>query len=204
MLARPIADDVMVMNYLQMKYKVNIQTDIESEAVDLVVGSFDLLAYAMARKEPDQVMFALKSFLINKIPIVISNLSASMYSSDRAEYCIVQAMSHVDPTSFPSVSFGMLHESALQDVRQQFLFSCVLHSILRRESVDDLLGEAPFSPPPEPSSRLVKDDLYQQCAADSERITELIEQLEKLDGNAGAISTAVLQVMTLVASSLHR
>lgn len=194
MLARPITDDLMVINYLQMKYKINMQTDVESAVIDLVVGSFDLLAYAKARRESDLVMFAMKSFLINKIPILVSSLSASMYPPDRVEDCIVQAVSHVDPTLFPSPSFGLLHESVLQDVRQQFLFSCVLHSLLRRESVDTLLGEAPFSPPPEPSSRLAKDDLYQQCAADSERITELIEQLEKLDGNAGAISAVILQV----------
>jgi mediator of RNA polymerase II transcription subunit 5 len=197
MLARPISDDLMVINYLQMKYKINMQTDVESAAIDLIVGSFDLLAFAKARREPDLVMFAMKSFLINKVPIIVSNLAASMYSHDRTEYCIVQAMSHVDPTLFPSASFGMVNQSAFQDVRQQFLFSCVLHSLLRRESVDSLLGEAPFRPPPEPSSRLVKEDLYQQCAADSERITELVEQLEKLDGNARAISAAMQQVSGL-------
>jgi mediator of RNA polymerase II transcription subunit 5 len=198
MLARPISDDLMVINYLQMKYKINMQTDVESAAIDLIVGSFDLLAFAKARREPDLVMFAMKSFLINKIPIIVSNLAASMYSNDRTEYCIVQAMSHVDPTLFPSASFGLVNQSAFQDVRQQFLFSCALHSLLRRESVDPLLGEAPFSPPPEPSSRLAKDDLYRQCAADSERITELVEQLEKLDGNAGAISAAMQQVSSLL------
>jgi mediator of RNA polymerase II transcription subunit 5 len=199
MIARPISDDLMVINYLQMNYKISMQTDVESAVIDLIVGSFDLLAFAKARREPELVMFAMKSFLINRIPIIVSSLAASMYSHDRAEFCVVQAMSHVDPTLFPSASFGMVRESTFQDVRQQFLFSCVLHSLLRRESVDPLLGEAPFSPPPEPSSRLVKENLYQQCTADSERITELVEQLEKLDGNAGAISAAIQQV----SSPLH-
>jgi mediator of RNA polymerase II transcription subunit 5 len=184
----------MIINYLQMKYKINMQTDVESAVTDLIVGSFDVLAFAKARREPDLVMFTMKSFLINKIPTIVSSLASSMYSHDRAEWCIVQAMSHVDTALFPSASFSMVQESPFKDVRQQFLFSCVLHNLLRRESVDPLLGEAPFSPPPDPASMLVKETLYQQCTADSERITELAEQLEKLDGNAGAISATIQQV----------
>jgi mediator of RNA polymerase II transcription subunit 5 len=88
----------------------------------------------------------------------------------------------------------MISESVLSDVRQQFLFSCVLHSLLRAESVEGLLGEQPFTPVPDPATRYVKETLVEECSSDSERIGQLIEELEKLDGNAGAISNTIAEV----------
>jgi mediator of RNA polymerase II transcription subunit 5 len=173
---------------------MNLQLDVDSLAIDLVVASFDLLSCAIVRKESDQTIFTFKSFLINKIPTLLATLSASMYSSDRPEFCIGQALNHVDPAVFPSVSYGMMSDSRLQDVRQEFLFSCTLHSLLRAESIEGLLGEAPFTSPPKPASRYTKESLVEQCSSDSERIGQLIEELEKLDGNAGAISLTVTEV----------
>jgi mediator of RNA polymerase II transcription subunit 5 len=178
-----------------MSYKIDLQLDVESLAIDLVVATFDLLSCAIVRKESDQTIFTFKTFLINKIPTLLAKLSASMYSSDRPEFCIGQALNHVDPTVFPSVSYGMMSNSPLQDVRQEFLFSCTLHSLLRTESIEGLLGESPFTSPPKPASRYAKESLVEQCSSDSERIGQLIEQLEKLDGNAGAISLTVTEVV---------
>jgi hypothetical protein len=57
-----------------------------------------------------------------------------------------------------------------------------------------LLGEQPFTPIPEQSTKLIKDTLFQECILDSERVGELAETLEKLDGNAGAIALAIAEV----------
>jgi mediator of RNA polymerase II transcription subunit 5 len=186
---------MLIMNYLQTKYKVNLQVDVETLAIDLVVGAFDILSSAVSRKENDQTIFALKSFLINKIPLLLTNLSATMYSSERPEYCLAQALSRVDNVVFPPPSFGMMSDNTLQDVRQEFLFSCTLHSILRSSSIEALLGEQPtFSQPPDPSARYIKETLMEQANSDPDKITQLIEQLDKLNGNAGAISWAIVEV----------
>lgn len=194
--ARPIPDDMLLMNYLQMKYKVNMQVDVESLAMDLVVGAFDILSSAAARKEPDDFVFALKSFLINKVPLLLSTLSTSMFSTDRMEYCIGQALSRVNHIMFPAPSLSIMSENPLLgEVRQEFLFSCTLHSLLRDTSIETLLGEPPtFSKAPDPSARYVKETLVEQCVADSERISQLIDELDKLNGNAATISLALVDV----------
>lgn len=117
-----------------------------------------------------------------------------MFAPLTPEFCISQAMNHVDTTVFPPPSYGMISESLLQDVRQEFLFSCVLHSLLPSENVESLLGEAPFTPPPSSERRFTKDDLIQQIVGNTERLGQFIKQLETLDGNAGAIVAAVTEV----------
>ena len=139
-------------------------------------------------------MFTLKSFHTNKVPLLVSTLPTSMFAPLTPEFCISQAMNHVDPTVFPPPSYGMISESLLQDVRQEFLFSCVLHSLLPSENVESLLGEAPFTPPPSPERRYTKDGLVQQIVGDTDGLGQLVKQLETLDGNAGAIVAAVTEV----------
>jgi mediator of RNA polymerase II transcription subunit 5 len=189
---------------MQLKYKVNMHLDAEGLAVDLVVGGFDLLSGATSSaparkgKDADPAIFSLKSFLINKIPLLLSQALVPILIAHHIspEHCIERALTHVDSSVFPSVSVGMIKESVLSDVRQQFLFSCVLHSLIRAESVARLLEEQPFTAVPDSSSRYVKDMLVEECTSDSERIGQLVDDLEKLDGNAGAICLAITEVST--------
>jgi mediator of RNA polymerase II transcription subunit 5 len=186
----------MIAAFLQTKYKAPVQTDFESLSMDLMVAAFDVLSCAVARKEPAETVFALKSFLINKLPVLLTSpsLLGPMYPIERAEYCIQQALTRVDNVMFPPPSFGMISENALQDVRQEFLFSCAMHQMLRPESIEPLLGEAPLSQPPDPRRRYVKEDLMNQCMVDDTRISQLIDELDKLNGNAGAIAFTVAEV----------
>lgn len=148
----------------------------------------------MERHESDEQMFTLKSFHTNKIPLLVSALSSSMFVPLTPEFCISQAMTHVDPTVFPAPSYGMMSNSPLQDVRQEFLFACVLQSLLPAESIEALLGESPYDSAPSPDRRYTKDGLLQQVSSDSDRVSQLIKELENLDGNAGAIVGAVTEV----------
>jgi len=186
----------MITTYLQTRYKTPVNTDFESLSIDLIVGSFDVLACAVTRKESNDNIFALKSFLINKVPVLISSNSilGPLYPVERAEFIIQQALSRIDNSIFPSPSFGMMAENVLQDVRQEFLFSCVLHHLLRAQNVEALLGEAPLEQAPDPQRRYVREDLINQCTVDSEKISQLIEELDKLSGNAGPICLAIAEV----------
>jgi mediator of RNA polymerase II transcription subunit 5 len=170
------------------------QGDIQNLTIDLIVASFDVLAAAVERHESSEQIFALKSFHTNKIPVLISALSSSMFLPLTQEFCINQAMSHVDLTIFPAPSYGMMSNSPVQDVRQEFLFACVLHSLLPADSIEGLLGESPFTSPPSPERRYTKEGLLQQTSGNGDRLSELIKELENLDGNAGAIVSAVVDV----------
>lgn len=169
-----------------------MQLDVDSLAIDLIVSSFDLLSCAMTRKDSSATLFVLKSFLINKVPLLLTTLSASMFGADHCSVCISQAMAHIDKDVFPSMALGV--NGIVQDVREEFLFSCVLHSLLRSDNVQSLLGESLLSSPPDPSSRYTKEVLVDQCGSDSDRAIQLVDELEKLDGNGGAISLAIAEV----------
>lgn len=198
--ARPLSENGMILAFLQAQYKMvfemDSRVDVESLAVDLIVGAFDILACAVSRKEPESSIFTLKSYLINKIPTLLTTLATAMFSTDRPEWCVGQALSRIDPNVFPTLAFGMMNETPLQDVRQEFLFSCRLHSLLGPGVAETLLGETTtFSQPPDPAARYDKESLIEQCSVDSEKTNQIIEELDRLNGNAGPISTAIAELI---------
>ncbi|KAF2431865.1 Med5-domain-containing protein [Tothia fuscella] len=186
---RPLIEENMMLNYLHVKYK----HDMQALTVDLIVAGFDVLSSAEDRKEPESVKFSLKSFLINKIPTLIAPLAASIYP--HPEHCITKALHSVDLNTFPLPGVGQLTSSTLQNVRQEFLYSCVLHGILPAASIGRLLTQGSFSSPPSPDKRLFKELLIQQCATEPGKAVQLINGLENLDGNAGQIVLAVTEVI---------
>jgi mediator of RNA polymerase II transcription subunit 5 len=164
-------------------------------AIDLVTAAFDVLANVMYRSESTSTMFYLKSFLINKVPIILSQIASSIFTMT-VEMCITQALSHVDPHAFPSFSQGfddiMGSNNSLSDVRQDFLNACALHGLIQAGSVERLLGEAPMQGPPE--KRYERKELLSQCKNNFDKVSGYIDELDNLDGNAGAIVGAVTDV----------
>lgn len=160
------------------------------------MASFDVLSNAMYRSAPGETIFGLRSFLVNKIPILLLYLSSSMFPPLTPEYCITQALSHVDPHAFPSFSqaFDIIGNNAiLSDVRQDFLFACALHQLIPERSIERLLGEVPLQTV---GSKMVKEHLIAQCNANFQKVEELVNGIETLDGNAGAVVGALTEVRT--------
>ena len=172
--------------------------DAQNMATDLVTAAFDLLANAMYRSEPTQAMTALKSFLINKVPILVTHIATPLYTTN-PELCITQALSRIDPHAFPAFSQGfddmLSSNSSLADVRQDFLNSCALHGLIPANTVERLLGEAPMQGPP--STRYTKQELLKHCKDNFDKVTTYVEELENLDGNAGAIVAALTDVSAM-------
>ncbi|KAF9693489.1 hypothetical protein EKO04_008476 [Ascochyta lentis] len=190
LVARPLTDEFTIINYLHSRYKI----DAQNMAADLITASFDILANAMYRSEPSSTMFCLKSFLINKVPILLSQLSGSIYPMT-PEICITQALSHVDPNAFPAFSQGfddiMGGNNSLSDVRQDFLNACALHGHIATSTVERLLGEPPIQGPP--AVKYEKKTLLDQCKNNFDRVNTYIDEMENLDGNAGAIVGAITE-----------
>ncbi len=80
-------------------------------------------------------------------------------------------------------------------VRQDFCFACCLHGLIAESSIENLLGDVPMQSLPA-GGRYVKEDLVQQCLSDPERAEGLINELEQMDGNVGAVSQAITEVYT--------
>jgi mediator of RNA polymerase II transcription subunit 5 len=172
--------------------------------VELITAAFDVVSHAMYHHESTQTAFVFRSFLVQKLPIFLSFVSASSLGTLPTEYCITQALGRIDPNAFPSFSraFDTLRGGNIQssDVRQEFLFACALHRLIPEESIVRLLGEDPMASLP---TQHVKQDLMEQINASSERAEQLIDDLESMNGNAGVIVDAVTEVRysVLLASS---
>ncbi|KAF2142643.1 uncharacterized protein K452DRAFT_318229 [Aplosporella prunicola CBS 121167] len=197
LIARPLTDDNMVLSYLHTRYK----GDIQSLAVDLVTASFDVLAAmnnaTYGRTESNETIFNFRSFLVNKIPTLLTILAGSMFPPLTPELCITQALNHIDRNAFPSFSqaFDMtVGNSMLSDVRQDFLFACALHRLIPESSIERLLGETPMSSVPD-SGKYIKENLVAQCSTNFERVEELLNEIEGMDGNAGAIVAAMTEII---------
>lgn len=87
----------------------------------------------------------------------------------------------------------MQGNSVLSDVRQEFLFSCALHKLIPESSIERLLGENPMQTLPV-GGQYVKHDLVAQISNNPERAEQLLNGIESMDGNAGAIVEAIAEV----------
>ncbi|KAK3994671.1 putative mediator of RNA polymerase II transcription subunit 5 [Cladorrhinum sp. PSN332] len=195
---RPLVDDVALFTYLHNRY----QGDIHTAAVQLILASFDVLANAVFRNEGARDGHLLKSFVVNKVPLILvalaSSSSASMYPFN-PELCITEALGQVDTNVFPTLS-GMFdmsnNSSSFQDsVRQDFCFACQLHGLISQTAIENLLGEITYQSLPD-EGRYVKEVLIRSCLIDSERTQKLIGELDLMNGNVGAAAQAVVEVIS--------
>ncbi|KAF2759673.1 Med5-domain-containing protein [Pseudovirgaria hyperparasitica] len=200
LVGRPLTDDTTILVYLSNRYK----GDAQRSTVDLITAAFDVLSNGNNRHESQIHMFNLRSFLVNKVPTIIATLSHSMFPPLTPEFCITQALAHIDPNSFPSLAHASFDVAAgdnpLMDVRQDFLFACALHRLLPVESIERLLGEQPMSDLPS-GGAYTKGALVSQCSANPERVEELLNEIERMDGNVGAIAIAITEVVRNLCAS---
>ena len=149
----------------------------------------------MYRSESAESLTLLRSYFVNKLPIFLLNYVGMMFEPMTVEYCISQALVRIDPTAFPSFSqmFDLLGRNSVSEARQEFLFACALHQLIPEQSIEGLLGDVPMQSLPA-GGRYLKQDLVEQCTANPSRIDDLVGELENMEGNAGEIASALLEV----------
>ena len=191
---RPSFDDNTVIDFLNVRYK----DDVSSLATGLILASFDVLANAMYRNESTRSINILRSFLVNRLPVFLQRSYAAMiFEPMTIEHCIRQALVRVDPAAFPPYSqmFDPLEKnSLLSEARQEFLFACALHQLIPERIIEEILGDVPMQSLPA-SGRYIKDDLVSQCTTNPAKIDEYIGELENMEGNAGEIASALIEIL---------
>lgn len=197
---RPSFDDNTVIDFLNVRYK----DDISGLVTDLILASFDVLANAMYRNESTRSINILRSFLVNKLPVFLQrSYAALIFEPMTVEHCIRQALMRVDPAAFPSFSqmFDPLERnSLLSEARQEFLFACALHQLIPERIIEEILGDVPMQSLPA-SGRYSKDDLVSQCSTNPAKIDEYIGELENMEGNAGEIASALIEILHALCAS---
>lgn len=170
---------------------------MQTAAIDLILASFDVLANSVFRNDSHRVAHLLRSYLINKLPLLLVTLSHSMFPPASPEYCITEALNRVDTNTFPTLSsmFDDTRNSnpVTDNVREEFCFACCLHDLMPQSHIETLLGENTYQTLPS-GGRYARDDLVRDCMANPEKINNLIGELENMDGNVGAVCQALTEV----------
>lgn len=166
----------------------------------LILASFDVLANAVFRSEGRKAAHLMRSYLINKVPLLLVSLAAtaSPVFPFNAQFCIAEALRGIDTNAFPTLSamFDDTQQSSntfTDSVRQDFCFACCLHGLVPESSIEALLGEITYQTLP-PGGRYIKENLVRECIEDPERIQTLIRELDNMDGNVGAVCQALTEV----------
>ncbi len=170
-----------------------VQGDHVSMFIDIVVATFDVLSNGQARSEGQQAINLYRSFLTNRLPTILCLISTSSLEPVPASLCISQALGRIDLAAFPLSAYDMSGRSALTGVRQEFVFACAVHGLILEASVENLLGEKPMQSLPS-HGLYEKDQLVQQIGANAQRAEQLIKEVELMEGNAGAIVAAIIEV----------
>lgn len=189
---RPLVDDASFFNFINNRY----QNDINSAAIDLVLASFDVLANGVYRHGGKEDAPLLRSFLINKVPLLLRQLFPAEFATSTAEMCITNALKEVDMNVFPTTS-QMFDESRnnnpyTESVREEFCAACVLHGLVNKEHVEAILGEPSMSDGPEKKS---KDKLVQDFVSHTIKSQDLLRDLDRMDGNVGAVCHALVDIL---------
>ncbi|CAM1508468.1 Fc.00g053160.m01.CDS01 [Cosmosporella sp. VM-42] len=195
LVGRPLIDDHALFSFMNNRY----QGDIQSSAVDLILASFDVLANAVFRNEGAKDAHLLRSYLINKVPLLLCQLCPPAFGATSAEFCITEALRHVDTSLFPTPSL-MFDETRsnnpyTESVREEFCAACVLHGLIQRAQMDTILGDDMTMSYENTLEKLEKEKLVQNCLSDPEKIQGLVRDVDKMDGNVGAVCQALIELM---------
>ncbi|KAG9635883.1 mediator complex, subunit Med5, partial [Aureobasidium melanogenum] len=189
--ARPLTDDMSLFNYLHAKY----QNDTQSLVSDLIVASFDVLANALQQHQSSNQLLCYRSFIANKLPLLITTLSAS-FAPMTSQVHIQMALRRVDVHPFPPLSSDndTTNNEILKKSRLEFVQACILFQLGNEQAFHSVIGESPAPIAPR-VVRYNRQSLAQQCIANIHRVEELARELEGMNGNAGAISGALVDTI---------
>lgn len=164
---------------------------------------FDVLSNGQARNEGEQAINLYRSCLMNKLPQLLVSISTSSLEPIPAGLCISQALGRIDLGAFPLSAYDMEWRSSLAGVRQEFLFACALHRLIPESSVENLLGENPMQTLPS-HGLYEKAHLVQQIINNTQKGEHLMRELELMEGNAGIVVLAIIEVKLNPANAHER
>jgi mediator of RNA polymerase II transcription subunit 5 len=165
---------------------------------DLIIAHFDVVAAVVLSEESQQTLRLCRSCLTNKLPPLLSLVADSSLETISSEQCINQALQQVD-SEIASISLAPPNSaqrmSVLREIRQEFLFACHMHKLISKTGVTSILGVSPTQKQ-QMSSHYPKDELVQQIRTNHSRADRLVGEVCTMQGNAGHIVQALVEVST--------
>lgn len=188
--SRPLTNDLSMLTYLHTRYS----GDYQPLAVDLLIASFDVLTAALLRKEPEQQVHLTRSFICNKIPHLLSLIAGFLVPPVTVETCVHMAFMSITMDALPPISAGATDvREKLRLTRLECLQACALHTLVSEHTIASILQEPPIALAR--ATRHTKDGLLLQSTNNIARLEPLIEELDGMLGNAGAIAGCIVETI---------
>lgn len=119
-------------------------------------------------------------FIQNKLPALLSMISASSFNSFSTEQAITDSWNQILPH---------LSNEDLLSTGGRFLHTCALHHLISLQNVASLTESTSTS-----KGLYAKDDLVAQVISNHARGPKLVDELVRIDGSVGSISQALVEV----------
>ncbi|KIW17898.1 hypothetical protein PV08_05093 [Exophiala spinifera] len=174
-------DDGALVNYLCTRH----QNDYQAVFTDLFILSFHILREQFSNTETTLCYQQCRVFLQNKLPSLLSMISASSFNGFDTEQTIVE--------TWP-LALGQLSTPELMSVGFRFIYICSLHRLVSHSTSIQLIGNDD-SISGLSKGLYAKDDLVSQVISNHTRGPKLVEELIRSDGSAGSISHALVEIM---------
>lgn len=172
--------------------------------VDFLTAVLDVVTYSLSHRETSPTLVLMRSFLVNKVPLLLLRLSPNPQISS---FAITQAFMRADTMHLTSLATSMfdpyststnddndLFSDIQVDLRSDFLFGCALHGIIHEADINTILQELPVSAMPT-SGKYTVQMLHEQCAHDPSRVDRLLEEIEVQEGNSGAVCKTLFDIL---------
>jgi mediator of RNA polymerase II transcription subunit 5 len=172
--------------------------------IDLVITTFDSVIMARTRKDSSLNLKIHHSFLLNKLPPLLLLVSESSLEPLSPEHCLSQAF-HQLRWADSAEDSGLIDSSpqtlSMDRFRENFLLSCALHRVIPESSVVNIIGVSP-SKRPQTHGLYSKSDLLNQLRTNHSGVERLVKEINTLDGNAGIVVDAVVEVTCSILDSV--
>jgi mediator of RNA polymerase II transcription subunit 5 len=178
-------DDSRLLSFLSARNS----TDHVTMFTDLVVASFDVLQRSHTRERTRQSLDRWCSFVVNKLPALLSVISASSFGSFSTEDALKTGLQFVN-ADFSSPYLA----TNVSVVKTKFVQVCASYRLLPNSNISMVVGtpEVDLSHSPALYS---KDDLVHQMRSSQSKAGKLLKDMKNLDGNASNIAGAVIEVI---------
>ncbi|OQU99489.1 hypothetical protein CLAIMM_05117 [Cladophialophora immunda] len=174
-------DDGGMVHWLSSRH----QNDYQSMFNDVFTSSFSILKAQSTVPVRALCTQQCQIFIQNKLPALLSMISASSFNSFSTEQAITEAWQQV-------VSLLSSQDLLLTGVR--LLHVCTLHHLIPAQVASQLVGTEDMLKGLS-KGLFGKDDLVAQVNANHIRGPKLVEELIRSDGSASFISQAIVEIM---------
>lgn len=160
-----------------------------------MTSAFDVLAAALIRGDGDAKLHMIRTFLINKVPLIILAASATSYRPLNLAFLLSEAFMRLSPTMSQTFPDNLVPENnaLLFATRRSFAIACSLHGLISRAQTAQLLPlEQSQNLPQIPKAH--KETILVDAFASPSKLERMLLGMESMDGNAESYAAALGQV----------